>query len=313
MVQRRRLKLNPGAWLKGIPPYGNLALWQDIWHQGQRFHWSTTATEVSFLWLLGLLGSSFGLLQVSRQNVFWVPQGVLRLAHGLRDTLAIPVPVEAGSGLGQLALLAIAIGTGLCLVTGTERLAQVVATAYQGAPSRRRGWAGRLWPWLMAVILLVMVALVAELVGRPLALDTAEGSAPSPLVSWAKLTQGLRWLGAAGVMTLGLGLFNRLSPRPWQPGSPLWPGVGLTLGLGLGLWGLGQWGIERLQSAELAYSLLLELGLSLLLLFCLIVLVPVGAQFNASMGQHGGGPGRFFGDPRITPPPPSFESFKIRR
>ncbi|PSR15916.1 hypothetical protein C8255_20615, partial [filamentous cyanobacterium CCP3] len=103
----------------------------------------------------------------------------------------------------------------------------------------------------------------------------------------------------------------RLAPRRWAAGLPLWPGVRLVLLLGIVGLGLRSWGLAWLAGQELAYGLLLTLGLNLGSLYGLILLVPVGAQVNLSALRHRGTVSRPWGMP--PPTPPSFESFKINR
>jgi hypothetical protein len=309
MVKGRRLNNLAGIALRRFSNYWNPAIWRAIWQQSQRQRWRSLVAEVSFLWLLGLLGGSFALLHISQQSAVPMPGGILQMAHGLRQMLNIPAPAAASQSLGLPLVLAVSIGAGLCWVTGTEKLTYLLATVYQGAPARRPGWAGKLWPWLMTAALLLMVGVVSSLIA-PMANPAAPVVSPSP---WGGIARLLRSLASLGILILGIGLVHRLSPRQWLPQCPLWPGVGLTVGLGLGVWSVGQGGMRWVQSHNVAYGLFLVFSLSLLVGFLLLWLLPAGAQFNVSSMQHGGGPGPRLWNPRTSPPPPSFESFKINR
>jgi hypothetical protein len=311
MLKRQRLNTAISTALSRLAIYWNLALWRAIWQQSQRYRWRSITAEVAFLWVLGLLGASFALLQFSQQPYFKVPTGALQLASRVQQILAIPTPTEPGQSLGLLWLLAVVFGAALCFVTGTERLTYALATIYQGAPSRRPGWAGKLWPWFLTIIMVLIVGLISRLVG-PIG-TVANASAPSTWLSWPGVTQLLRWLVSVGLVGLGVGLVHRLSPRQWPPGCPLWLGTGLTVGLGLGVFGLGRWGATWVQTQALAYGLFLSLSLALISLFAWLWLVLAGAQFNVSAMSNHGGPGQTAWKGRATPPPPSFESFKINR
>jgi hypothetical protein len=127
-----------------------------------------------------------------------------------------------------------------------------------------------------------------------------------------------RWLVALASAGLGLGLSYRLVVYRWPQGLPLWPGVNLAVGLGLGLLGLRSWSLGWLDRAAIAQGELLALGLQLGVVYLLVLLVPLGAQVNLGLLRHRGatmaGPGRTpWGLRSTAPPPPSFDSFKINR
>ncbi|HIK46771.1 MAG TPA: hypothetical protein IGR64_18135 [Leptolyngbyaceae cyanobacterium M65_K2018_010] len=292
--------------------YGNLVIWRFIWQQSQRQQWRSLTAEVTFLWLVGLFGLSFALLQCQHQQFGSVPRGALQLARGLQQMLAIPTPPPSSSGVGLPMVLAVVIGAGLCMVGGTAKLTHSLATLYQGAPSRRRDWGGKLWP-LGATLLILLTLLVASGLA-PLAGPYQVSEAQSPLgwFSWSSLSQGLRRLASLGILGLGLGLVHRLSPRQWLPGCPLWPGVGLTLVLGLAIWGLGRWSMGWIQAQNIAYGLFLSLSLRLISLFGCLWLIPAGAQFNLLVAGNPRSPRRGLWE-RKKLPPPSFDSFKIKR
>lgn len=310
MVKHLRLNFSPQAWVRPLSLYWNRRIWGDVWRQSRRFRWPSGAMEVAFLWLLGLLGGSFVLLQASHYQYFWVPPGALWGGKGLAALLTIAPPDVGQPGLGRGIVLALGLATWLCLVAGTEKLRLMVALAYQGAPSRRSTWAKRLRPWVMAIVLVITASLVVQLMAVS---GQAEGVAQTNFPGGNALMPLGRWLVAVTLTTLGLALINWLSPVPWLRGSPLWPGVWLTLGLGMAAIGLGQWGLGWLQTSAIAYALFLDLGLRLALLYWLILLVPLGAQFNISCMAHRGGSGGSLRGSRLTPPPPSFDSFKIKR
>ncbi|NJL49836.1 MAG: YihY/virulence factor BrkB family protein, partial [Leptolyngbyaceae cyanobacterium SM2_5_2] len=183
---------------------------------------------------------------------------------------------------------------------------------YQGAPSRRPGWVGKLWPWLLTGIVLLTIGLVGSLIGQAVP-STPGSSGAVGWLRWPGLVGLLRFLVSVGLTGLGVALVHRLSPRQWPSGCPLWPGVGLTVSLGLGVLALCRWGIGWVQSQTLAYGLFLTLGLTLMGLFAWLWLILAGAQFNIGAMSYRGGPGQPVWGTRTTPPPPSFESFKINR
>ncbi|HSM83740.1 MAG TPA: hypothetical protein VLS96_18775 [Nodosilinea sp.] len=279
--------------------YRNGRLWREVWHQGVRSRWAEVAAAVAFLWLLGLLGSSFVLL--SQPAALPLPAASLGLARWVQAGLAVPNAQPGSAAPGRWLLGLVGVGSGLCLVAGTQKLMQLVAALYEPGPPRlRRGRA--LLPWGFTLLGLGLAGLVASLLAP---------QSPN-LGQWAGLLRLGRWGLALGSVALGLGLVYRLVPPRWVPGLALGPGVRLGLGLGLGLLGLRQWGLGWLASQGWPYGLLLAAGLNLAVLYLLIVLVPVGAQFNLSAQRHRRAPTAPWGIPR-TVAPPSFDSFKIRR
>jgi hypothetical protein len=90
--------------------------------------------------------------------------------------------------------------------------------------------------------------------------------------------------------------------------------VRLALVLGLGIFAVRNVCVGWLMGQAMAYAPLLTLALNLLTLYGLIVLVPLGAQVNLSALHHQGlSPQRTWGSPTSMAPPPSFDSFKIKR
>ncbi len=312
MVKRQYLNSAFGVVLSHLAIYWNLALWRAIWHQSQRYRWRSITAEVAFLWLIGMLGASFALLQFSQQSSVTVPPSVLQLATGVGHILAVSTPPGPTQSLPLPWLWAITFAAWLCFVAGTERLTYVLALLYQGAPSRRPGWVGKLWPWLLTSIILITVGLVSSLVGSAVT-ASPDNSGAVGWLSWPGLFRLLRGLVSVGLTGLGVALVHRLSPRQWPSGCPLWPGVGLTVGLGLGVLALGRWGVGWIQAQTLAYGLFLTLSLTLMALFVWLWLILAGAQFNVSAMSYRGGPGQPAWGTRTMPPPPSFESFKINR
>ncbi|MGB3138104.1 MAG: hypothetical protein WBG38_09775 [Nodosilinea sp.] len=285
-------------WGHALAIYASNRLWQEVWLQAVRSRWAEVAAAIAFLWLLGLLGLSFVLLHLEQQAL-WLPAGVRALAHGLKASLAI-ADANADTSFSRWGLGLLGLGAWLCLVSGSQRLIRLVGVAYGSGTSRSASWRTRLLPWGLTLLGLGIVGLVLSLTG----VETQPGLAE-------KIQRLGRWAIALASMTLGLAVVYRSSPRRWPSGLPLWPGVRLVLVLGLAELGLRYWGLAWLARQNLAYGLLLALGLNLVALYGLILLVPMGAQVNLSTLRHRGArPG---GSPPITTPPPSFESFKINR
>ncbi|NJL48416.1 MAG: hypothetical protein HC929_14225 [Leptolyngbyaceae cyanobacterium SM2_5_2] len=90
MVKRQHLKTGISMALSPLAIYWNLAIWRAIWHQSQRYRWRSITAEVAFLWLLGMLGASFALLQLSQQSNLTVPSSALKLATGLGKSWRFP-------------------------------------------------------------------------------------------------------------------------------------------------------------------------------------------------------------------------------
>jgi uncharacterized BrkB/YihY/UPF0761 family membrane protein len=304
MVKRffHRFSLRP--WANGLAVYGQGRLWQEVWHQAQRSRWAEAAAAVAFFWLLGWLGGGFVALHLGQGAGRWLPPGLLGLARSLQMGLAIADADPKAQILGRWAVGLIGLGAWLCLVTGTQRLVQVVALIY-GSPARPPDWRTRLLPWGLTLLGLGVAALVFSLVGQ-----NGAWVAPSP-ARW--LERLGRWVVALGCVGLGLALGYRLVPRRWVPGLPLGPGVRLVLALGLTMMALRHWGVQWLARQGLAYDLLLALGLSLVTTYGLILLVPLGAQVNLSALRYQRTGDRPWTMASPPPPPPSFDSFKIKR
>jgi uncharacterized BrkB/YihY/UPF0761 family membrane protein len=209
-----------------------------------------------------------------------------------------------------------------CLTGAISRLSRLVSRVYRSSLPKRPRWLTSLYQWCLTAIFLVITSLVLYWVGPDyltpetadsLRLKTAEGSAVSP--AWQTgLWQLIRWPVAVGMAGLGLGIFYRLSPQRWQRGTPLWPGIGLSLLLGcLGL-SAGAWLLTYLNHQNLAYGVLLQLALILVGLLGIFLLIPLGAQFNVSLVNQQQISMPYSPDsPRFAAPPPSFDSFKIHR
>ncbi|WP_155523758.1 hypothetical protein [Nodosilinea nodulosa] len=302
MIKRFLSFLSPGVWASTIALYGSGRLWREVGLQAARSRWAEVVATIAFLWLLGLLGLSFVLLHLEQNQ--GLPLPALALAHGLQTSLAIAGADASANFLGRWGLGIVGLAAWVCLVVGSQKLVQLVAEAYGSAPSRPVGWRTRLLPWGVTLLGLGLAELVLTLVGQSTA-------SPHP-----GLGQRIWWLGrwaiALASLGLGLGLMYRLSPRRWVPGLALWPGVRIALGLALVGLGLRHWGLSWLIHQNIAYGLLLALGLNLGTLYGLILLVPVGALVNVAALRHRG-PTRSWGTPLTTPPPPSFDSFKIKR
>ncbi len=300
MFNRRRFWLRSHLRFQGLGLYGNLSLWQSLWHKGGQGRWTTKTTEITFGWLLGLLGGSFVTLHLN-PGQGWL-QGALRLATWLQALVraeVLPPPADPNRWL----LVGVGLITWVCFLAGSRPLTQTLGAIYQGQPVPPTSWVRRFIPWVITVMLLTMVAIAVALVTGP-------ADAPGP-ERWGWLIGLGRWIAAIGVLGLGLGVVYRLSPSHWVPGTPLLPGTVLTIAGWLLVQGLSRWGIQRL--VELAnYGLLLGLGVGLVGLYSLVLLMLVGAQFNVLTRSSGPGPGKRFGR-RRPPPPPSFDSFKINR
>ncbi len=302
MAKRFLHHLNPALWARGLTVYGSGRLWQEVGHQAGRSRWAEVGAAIAFLWLLGFLGLSFVLLQLNQNHA--LPLVVLGPARELQRLLAVADAATNNSSPSRWSLGLVGLGAWLCLVGGTQKLLQLVAAVY-GSPSQPADWRSRLLPWGLTGLGLGITGLVFAVV------------APGARVAQPSLAQGMgllsRWVLALGIVALGVGLGYRLIPRGRAAEQPLWPGVRIVLIFGLGLLGLRHWGGSWLARQDLAYALLPVLGLNLLILYGLILLVPVGAQINVSTLRHRGLSVRPWGVRAAAPPPPSFDSFKIKR
>lgn len=286
---------------------------------GYQLKVTSVTLEVAFLWLLGLIAGSFALLQGARQPIP-LPQLSLQLGYGVQ-TLLLPDPLPQGMAVNRIWLGGVAVLAWLCLTAGTARLCQLVSRVYRSSAALRPRWVALVLNVLLTLMLLLLVNLSLAWLGpehltptavEDLRLQTAEGSPVEP--TWpAALWYFARWPATLGVVGLGLASIYRLSPQRWVQGAPLWPGTGLVLMLGsMGL-AIGLWGMHQITTQGVAYGVLLVLAMVLLLMYGLILLVPLGAQFNVSLVNQGAVVITSNNTPRLTAPPPSFESFKINR
>lgn len=302
MSKRFLPPIRVATWAKGLAIYGNGRLWQEVGLEAARSRWAEIAAAVVFLWLLGLLGLSFVLLHLNLD--FTLPQGILAPARGMQTTLALADPPTDPAALGPWGLGAIGLGAWLCLVAGTDKLLRLVAVVSSRGTTRTKTWRSRLLPWGVTLLGLGLLGVTFTLLGH------AEAGGQAIPIRWLGLLG--RWALTLGMTALGLGLVYRLTPPRWAPGLPLWPGVRMSLGLGLGLLGLRHWGTSWLTRQDIAYGLLLGLGINLVALYGLILLVPMGAQINLSAIRHRDSSRAWGLSPPATPPP-SFDSFKINR
>jgi uncharacterized BrkB/YihY/UPF0761 family membrane protein len=322
MIKRRPMR----SWLRfprvsarGLSIYGHGGIWRDVLGHARKLTMTAVALEVALLWLLGIMAGSFALLQSHLQG-FPLPPVSLTLSQ-LIQTLLMPASPDQGTELGRVGVGAIALLAGGCLLTGTSRLAYLVSRVYRSSLPRRPRWVTLVCHGFLTGVIWVLVNLVLHFVGAndlvaatvaDLRLQTAEGSTVSP--SWqATLWHGVRWPVAAGLVGLGLACFYRLSPQRWPRGAPLMPGIILAIGLGAISIGLSLWTMRWITSPPIAYGPLLHLTIALGLVFWLILLVPLGAQFNVSLVNQGVVSVAAVGVPPIAAPPPSFETFKISR
>lgn len=303
MAKRFSNHLSPARWAKGLAIYGSVRLWQEVSDQAGRSRWAEVGAAVAFLWLLGLLGLSFVLLHLNQSQP--LPLAILLPARKLQTILAIGEPTGSTSSLSWWGLAIAGLGAWLCLVAGTQKLVLLVAAIYGSNIAQVSDWRTRLLPWGMTILGLSLTSLVFIVLGQN------SGTTGPALAQW--LGRLGRLALALSVVGLGLGLAYRLIPRRWAPGQPLWPGARLAVALGLGGLGLRQWGLSIVISPDLSYALLLVWGVNLLTLYGLILLVPMGAQINLSTLRHRGLPSRSWGATAAVPPPPSFDSFKIKR
>lgn len=295
--------LSPALWSSTLSVYGSGKLWREVGQQAARSRWAEVSAAIAFLWLLGLLGLSFVMLHGEQGAM--LPPGALALAHGIQTMLGIvDTSPTTAPGLWELGL--VGLGAWFCLVAGTQKLVQLVAAITGTSPTPLARWRDRLLPWGITLLGLGVAGLVFSLVG-----STPDASASAS--RWNALIWLGRWLLAVAIGAAGLALVYRLTPQRWLPGLGLWPGVRVVLVLGLGILGLRHWGLSWLTRQEIAYDLLLVLGLNLGTLYGLILLVPVGAQINLSILRHRGAAHRPWSRPIPIRPPPSFDSFKIKR
>ncbi|MBD2114190.1 MULTISPECIES: hypothetical protein [Cyanophyceae] len=303
MVKRFLHYLSPALWIRTLSLYGSGELWREVGQQAARSRWAEVTAAIAFLWLLGLLGLSFVLLH-SKQGAIIFP-GALALGHGLQTMLGMAAtPHTNAPRLWVLGL--VGLGAWLCLVTGTQKLMRLVAVAAGSSPTPLACWRDRLLPWGITLLGLGVAGLVFSLVG-----STTDAAAIAG--RWNALVWLGRWLLAVGIGAAGLALVYRLVPQRRLPGLGLWPGVRVVLVLSLGILGLRHWGLSWLTQQAIAYDLLLVLGFNLGTLYGLILLVPVGAQVNLSVLRHRGFVHHPQKRPIPIPPPPSFDSFKIKR
>ncbi len=301
MAKRFLHWLSLGAWANALAVYGNSRLWQEVGYQARRSRWAEVAAAVAFLWLLGLLGSSFVVLNLGQHQALWLPPGLLGLARSLQTGLGIPDPPINAMPLNRWGLGLVGLGAWFFLVVGTQKLLRLVGSS--AAPSASARWRTRLLPWAATLLGLGLAGVVFSLI-------TDGGSLAQPgLARWGE--QLARWVVALGSIALSLALLYRLS-RP-LPGLPLWPGVRLSVVLGLIILGLRQWGLSWWANQALAYRPLLVLGANLAALYLLLLLIPLGAEVNLSTLRHRGEVRGPWGMRVPGPPPPSFESFKIKR
>lgn len=304
MVKRLLYYLSPALWGSMLSVYGSGRLWREVGQQAARSRWAEVTAAIAFLWLLGLLGLSFVLLHLGQRAV--LPPGVLGLARGLQTILGMATAAAPTAAPGRWGLSLVGLGAWFCLVAGTDKLVRLVAAIFDPRPTILTPWRSRLLPWGITVLGLGAAGLIVSVASS--GLDSA-----AIAWRWAVFIRLGRWALAIGIGAAGLALVYRLTPPRWLPGLALWPGVRVALALGLGILGLRHGGLGWLISQGIAYDRLLILGLNLAALYGLILLVPVGAQINLSILRHRGAVHRPWGRPTPTPPPPSFDSFKIKR
>ncbi|MBD1917673.1 MULTISPECIES: hypothetical protein [Cyanophyceae] len=302
MVKRFLNYLSPALWSSTLSVYGSGKLWREVRQQAARSRWAEVTAAIAFLWLLGLLGLSFVLLHGERNAL--LPPGALALARGLQTMLRMAAtPSTAAPGRWGLGL--VGLGAWFCLVAGTRKLVQLITGVAGSNPTSLAIWRDRLLPWGITLLGLGVIGLVFSLVG-------SAPDAGAIASRWGVFIRLGRWVLAIGIGAAGLALVYRLTPQRWLPGLGLWPGVRVVLVLGLGILGLRHWGLSWLTRQAIAYDLLLALCLNLMTLYGLVLLVPVGAQINLSLLRYRGSVHRSWGRP-IPTPPPSFDSFKIKR
>ncbi|MFQ4135715.1 hypothetical protein PGN35_005290 [Nodosilinea sp. PGN35] len=307
MAKRLLHYLSPSRWGQSLAFYGSGRLWRDVASQAVRSRWAEVTAAIAFLWLLGLLGASFVLLQGAQTAI--IPPSALALAQGFPALLGVVDPTPQAGTLGRWGAGFLGLGAWFCLVAGSRQLHQLLAATFgQGAVGGPAAdtWRCRLIPWGMTLLGLGLAGLVFSLLGS----GTEGAIAPG---RWSTVLRLGRWALAIGVVAVGLALVYRLVPPRWSPSLALWPGVRVAVALGLLILGLRHWGLSWLARQGIAYDLLLVLGINLVTLYGLILLVPVGAQVNLSTRRHRSTVQHPWGRPVPTPPPPSFDSFKIKR
>lgn len=285
--------------------YANPQLWQQVWRQSRRQGGGMVAAAIALLWLVSLLIISFLVLQLPNSISAPLPAAIPNLARHLATSLGVPQSSSPVVALPWAWLVLLIGGAGLWGVAGTTQLTETLARIYPGRGQSRRTGLSRLWPWAVTALLLLQAPLLASWLRAP---DSGQPSL------WGQALGLLRWLAATGLITLTLAILNRFSAKPWIRGCPLWPGVGLTLGLGLVVWTLGDWLLAWIWGHGFAYGLLLVLGLVMIRLVLLLWLVLWGAQFNVGLLFYTSRTRGQTGPPHLRqPPPPSFDAFKINR
>lgn len=324
MIKRRRFKFNFWSGVsccrfRGLSFYWHGGIWRDILHHVGALSMPAIALEVTLLWVLGLLAGSFALLQIDQQ-LLRLPSFSLSLSYGVAQLL-LPVSQESGASLARIWIVFILAIAWLCMVAAISQTARLVSRVYRSSVPKRPRWVTLIYHWFLTLLLLTVASLALHWLGpdtispetaTDLRLKTAEGSRVA--APWQTTLWGLiRWPATLAILALALGTFYRLSPQRWQRGAPLWSGVGLSLLLGsLGI-GLSRWMMNQITAQALAYGSLLQLALVLVTMLGLALLIPLGAQFNVSLVNLNQVSMPLVQSPRLSAPPPSFESFKINR
>jgi uncharacterized BrkB/YihY/UPF0761 family membrane protein len=276
--------------------------------------------ESTFLLILGLLLGGFGLLQV-HQHYLGLPSVSLTLSYWLASFWPSTAQTPGSEAIQRIWLGVILIVAWLCWVGAVSRLSRLVSRVYRSSLAKRPQWLTVLYHWGLTVVVLAAVNILLYWIGPDalipvtadeLRLKTAEGT-PVGLTWQTTVWHVVRWPVAIATVGLALGIFYRLSPQRWQRGAPLWPGIGLSLLLGgLGV-ASGIFLLEQINQQNLTYGIVLQVALIFVGLLGLVLLIPLGAQFNVSLVNQNQVSMPSGGPQRITAPPPSFDSFKINR
>ena len=299
-------------------------LWQEVWQQSQQQRLGRVAAAIGYSWLMAFGLGAFGLINTDQAGLMPLIRGLSQLlVHLGGESLAV-----AGAGrvivpiprFWSVAAMVIALWLAQW---GLGQLMETIEQLSQGTPvDDPTTWSHRFKLWAGLLVLIGWTASLLVLIG----LTAPHSAGPTPAVplltpgftlplapTWPlALWQWLRWPVLWGWLATGTGLIYRLSLGPQFRTLPLWPGAWYSSGTTLLVLALISW-ITASINPGLPYSQLLVLVLVLLLAAINVLLLLGGAIVNLSLARHRRRQTTWIHSPGTQPPPPSFESFTIRR